>query len=47
MTLSIFSAAPLHVEAMAITPNDYRVTRHWLLIDILCHRIFAMLPDHD
>ncbi|KAH1308876.1 hypothetical protein KXW65_004190 [Aspergillus fumigatus] len=45
MTISIFSATPLHVEAMAITPIDHRVTRHWLLIDILCHRVFAMLPD--
>ncbi|KAK9571642.1 hypothetical protein V6000_004825 [Aspergillus fumigatus] len=21
------------------------ITRHWLLIDILCHQVFAMLPD--
>jgi hypothetical protein len=45
MIISIFLAMLLHVEAMAITLNDPQVTRHWLLINILCHQAFAMLPD--
>ncbi|KAH1971166.1 hypothetical protein KXV92_006726 [Aspergillus fumigatus] len=44
-TLTIFSATPLHAQAIAIAPDDHRVTRHWLLIELLCHRIFATFPD--
>jgi hypothetical protein len=44
-TLTIFSATPHHAQAMAIAPDDLRVTRHWLLIELLCHRIFSTFPD--
>ncbi|GFF60703.1 hypothetical protein IFM51744_10459 [Aspergillus udagawae] len=44
-TLTVFSATPFHAQAMAITPHDHRVARHWLLIDMLCHRVFATFPD--
>jgi hypothetical protein len=44
-TLTIFSATPLHAQAMAIAPDDHRVTQDWLLINLLCHRIFSTFPD--
>jgi hypothetical protein len=44
-TLTIFSATPLHAQAMAIAPDDHRVTEDWLLIDLLCHRIFSIFSD--
>ncbi|GIJ92751.1 hypothetical protein Asppvi_002029 [Aspergillus pseudoviridinutans] len=44
-TLTIFSATPLHAQAVATAPHDHRVTRHWLLIELLSHRIFSTFPE--
>ncbi|GIJ92735.1 hypothetical protein Asppvi_002013 [Aspergillus pseudoviridinutans] len=44
-TLTIFSATPLHAQAMAMAPHDHRVTRQWLLIELLSHRIFSTFPE--
>jgi hypothetical protein len=44
-TVKIFSSTPFCVQATAIAPQDTRVTGHWPLIELLCHRVFAVFPN--
>ena len=44
-TLTFYSPSPFCIQAIAVLPHDSRVTKNWLLIELLCHRVFAALPD--
>ncbi|BCR99740.1 uncharacterized protein AKAW2_50397S [Aspergillus luchuensis] len=44
-TLTFYSPSPFRIQAIAVLPHDSRVTKNWLLIELLCHRVFAALPD--
>ncbi|GLA79075.1 hypothetical protein AtubIFM55763_001742 [Aspergillus tubingensis] len=44
-TLTFYSSSPFRIQAIAVLPHDPRVTKNWLLIELLCHRVFAALPD--
>ncbi|BCS00166.1 uncharacterized protein AKAW2_50507S [Aspergillus luchuensis] len=44
-TLTFYSSSPSRIQAIAVLPYDHRVTKNWLLIELLCHRVFAALPD--
>ncbi|BCR99783.1 uncharacterized protein AKAW2_50125A [Aspergillus luchuensis] len=44
-TLTFYSPSPFRIQAIAVLPHDSRVTKNWLLIELLYHRVFAALPD--
>ncbi|GCB18980.1 hypothetical protein AAWM_01865 [Aspergillus awamori] len=44
-TLTFYLTSSLCIQAIAVLPHDSRVTKNWLLIELLCYRVFAALPD--
>lgn len=44
-TLEIQSTTSDYARAVAVVPQDHRVTDQWVLINLLCHRIFATFGD--
>ena len=44
-TLEIQSTTSDYAQAIAVAPWDHRVTDQWVLINLLCHRIFATFED--
>lgn len=44
-TLEIRSATSDCAQATAVAPRDQRIPDHWVLISLLCHRIFATFED--
>ncbi|OJJ52273.1 hypothetical protein ASPSYDRAFT_52173 [Aspergillus sydowii CBS 593.65] len=45
-SVSLLPAAESSTQAAAIVPHDRQASGHWLLVTLLCHRVFDACGDH-
>ncbi|PYH67078.1 uncharacterized protein BO88DRAFT_427260 [Aspergillus vadensis CBS 113365] len=44
-TLTFYLSLFFCIQAIAVLPHNSQVTKNWLLIKLLCHHVFTVLPN--